>query len=433
MNRFSKWLKSYTVPVLCLLLFSAIPLTATLGKYAKTKQIGTIDLEITKAQNLLINGVSFNTLLNDHCTQSVKNLVFDYANKYPQITTEIEGIDIGQTENHIKLYVTADTAYILSDATIYANPDCRQMFSGLKFRSIQFNNFNTSEVVTMNQMFYRCILLTSLDVSSFDTANVTNMNEMFYYCSALTSLDLSSFNTVNVTNMNEMFYCCSALTSLDVSSFDTAKITNMNQMFCGCAELTSLDVSSFDTANVTDMSSMFSYCSALTSLDVSSFNTSSVTNMTEMFYYCRALTSLDVSRFNTAKVTSMDDMFNNCEALTSLDVSRFNTANVTNMSSMFRNCYALTSLDVSSFNTAKVTNMGYMFYMMYTSGNLKTIYAGSKWTTSKIINDIAMFTNCTSLVGGNGTTYSKTDKTYACIDTPSTPGYFTDINDKPAE
>ena len=43
-----------------------------------------------------------------------------------------------------------------------------------------------------------------------------------------------------------------------------------------------------------------------------------------------------------------------------------------------------------------------------------------------------MFFNCTSLVGGQGTTYNSsnpTDKTYAHIDGgPSNPGYFTDKN-----
>jgi hypothetical protein len=42
-----------------------------------------------------------------------------------------------------------------------------------------------------------------------------------------------------------------------------------------------------------------------------------------------------------------------------------------------------------------------------------------------------MFMNCTSLVGGQGTTYddSHIDKTYAHIDGgPSNPGYFTDKN-----
>ena len=38
-----------------------------------------------------------------------------------------------------------------------------------------------------------------------------------------------------------------------------------------------------------------------------------------------------------------------------------------------------------------------------------------------------MFKNCSNLVGGNGTTYNLNyiDKTYACIDVKSAPGYFT--------
>ena len=41
-----------------------------------------------------------------------------------------------------------------------------------------------------------------------------------------------------------------------------------------------------------------------------------------------------------------------------------------------------------------------------------------------------MFSNCTSLVGGNGTTYdsTKTDKSMAVIDTVGTPGYLTLAN-----
>lgn len=39
----------------------------------------------------------------------------------------------------------------------------------------------------------------------------------------------------------------------------------------------------------------------------------------------------------------------------------------------------------------------------------------------------SIFSGCTSLVGGNGTVFdsTKTDKTMAVIDTPTTPGYLT--------
>ena len=66
--------------------------------------------------------------------------------------------------------------------------------------------------------------------------------------------------------------------------------------------------------------------------------------------------------------------------------------------------------------------------MFYYCRALKTIYAGDGWSTAAVTSSYWMFTGCTKLVGGMGTTYSAshTDKTYAHIDGgPSNPGYFT--------
>ena len=59
--------------------------------------------------------------------------------------------------------------------------------------------------------------------------------------------------------------------------------------------------------------------------------------------------------------------------------------------------------------------------------SLKTIYVSDKWNMGSVTDSSYMFYGCTSLVGGNGTTYNASyiDKTYARIDTAGTPGYFT--------
>ena len=133
-------------------------------------------------------------------------------------------------------------------------------------------------------------------------------------------------------------------------------------------------------------------------------NTSEVTDMAWMFFYCSNLTSLDFSHFNTSKVNSMYNMLGYCQSLTNLDLSSFNTSQVISMSSMFDHC-----------------------------ANLQTIYVGDGWNTAAVTISQDMFKDCTSLVGGKGTTYSNsnpTDKTYAHIDGgTSNPGYFTE---KPA-
>ena len=180
-----------------------------------------------------------------------------------------------------------------------------------------------------------------------------------------------------------------------------------------------------NTSDVTDMAGMFSNCSGLTSLDLSGFNTSNVRNMERMFISCRLLTTLDLSSFNTSNVTRMSQMFSYCRSLASLDLTGFNTSEVTNMRGMFHSCSDLTSLDLSDFNTSNVTDMGGMFYGC---NHLETIYASKSWGSIALTNSDYMFSGCSNLVGGQGTTYNENyvDATYAHIDEgPSNPGYFT--------
>ena len=246
---------------------------------------------------------------------------------------------------------------------------------------------------------------------------VISMSYM-YSGSAAESINLSSFNTSKVKNMKAMFYKVTT-TTLDTSSFDTSSVTDMSYMFY--SQATKIDASGFDTSNVTDMSNMFSDAEA-TTLNVSNFNTSKVNNMNSMFSSTNA-TTLDLSNFDTSKVTNMGSMFFGSK-VNNLDLSNFDTSNVTDMSNMFWFSSA-SVIDVSGFDTSKVMNMDYMFY----DSKAKTIYVSDKFVTNKvtIANSANMFTGATNLVGGNGTKYnsSHVDKTYARIDTASTPGYFT--------
>ena len=233
---------------------------------------------------------------------------------------------------------------------VLANANSSKAFSGFTaLTSIAgIKKLDTSNVTSMEYMFFNCMALTSLDVSSFDTSRVTYMNSMFGGCSTLTSLDLSSFDTSKVTKMDDMFSGCKKLTSLDLSSFDTSKVTKMDDMFYNCWALTRLNVFNSATSQVTNMSGMFSGCSKLTSLDLSSFDTSKVTNMSNMFSSCSGLTGLDVSSFDTSRVTYMNSMFGGCSTLTSLDLSSFDTSKVTNMRHMFNGCYKLQAVTLST-------------------------------------------------------------------------------------
>jgi len=262
-----------------------------------------------------------------------------------------------------------------------------------------------------------------------NTALVTDMQYMFKDCSNLTEIDVSHFDTSNVTNMTSMFENCKKLARIDVSNFNTSNVNFLDIMFSECEELTSIDVSNFNTSNVVSMGFMFSGCTKLTSIDVSHFETSNVTYMAGMFQMCQTLQMVDVSNFNTSNVRDMTAMFNGCGRLTSLDLSSFNTSNVSDMSMLFGYCWNLSTLDLSHFNTSNVTDM----HMMFTGcSSLNTIYVDiENWSTARVSSGGDMFSNCTNLVGGSGTTWSQNhiNVSYAHVDGGQAyPGYLTDIN-----
>ena len=276
--------------------------------------------------------------------------------------------------------------------------NCSHMFSGCKtITGLDFSEFNSSNVVDMNQMFYQCneleylnisnldtssvtnmnmmffglLKITSIDVSSFDTSKVVNMDALFDYCTNIESLNLENFNTSSVTTMRSMFMSCTKLLSINLSSFNTSRVEKMSFMFKDCESLKYLDLSTLDTSKAKIMKGMFDGCKNLEEINFKNFKTSSATDIMWMFQGCSKLKSLDLSSFDMSKVKNAQNMFSDCE---NLEYVKFNNSNkmkvANNMTQMFSNCQKLTSLDLSFIYSSKVTLMEEMFYNCY---NLKAI------------------------------------------------------------
>ena len=114
--------------------------------------------------------------------------------------------------------------------------------------SVDFSNFNTSELNDMHAMFYNSLYLKSIVWGDkFSTSKVTRMDLLFGNCFNLTTVNLTNFNTSKVTTFKNMFYDCISIKELNVSSFDTSSATYFFQMFCHCNSLTSIDLSNFNT------------------------------------------------------------------------------------------------------------------------------------------------------------------------------------------
>ena len=79
--------------------------------------------------------------------------------------------------------------------------------------SINFtNDFNTTGIIYMNEMFSFSKNLISVNLSNLNTENVITMKEMFSYCTKLQEINLENINTTKVESTAGLFKGCKSLT-----------------------------------------------------------------------------------------------------------------------------------------------------------------------------------------------------------------------------
>ena len=335
----------------------------------------------------------------------------------------------------------------------------RRMFYG----GYSSGNYNLSNMTTIEGL------------DNLNTANVTDMNNMFYLCMALTSVDLTSFDISKVTTMTYMFHQCSALTTIYCDDDWSTSEASSNPMFTGCTALVGGEGTAYDAAVINKAYARLdggpsapgyfsSKSKAKKVYTVFDEETLTLTYRYDNEYYLSnpyhelydPVNLHDAVRFNTyysiiqkvviapsmkdAPLTKTRKMFHggfneetnisqSLESMTTIEgLENLNTSKMTDLSMMFFKCTGLTSVDVSSFDVSKVTDMSHMFVEC---SALTTIYCDADWSTSAALtNSNYMFSGCTALVGGEGTAYdeSNVDKSYARADGGSSaPGYFTKV------
>lgn len=331
-------------------------------------------------------------------------------------------------------YNAADQAvyYYAEPNVVFLNENSKGMFQWFtKMETIDLAGLDTSEVTSMNTMFYTMSSLKNIDVSGFNTSKVTDMYAMFDQTGVIEELNLSSFDTSNVTDMKWMFFGLNKLKKLNLTNFDTNKVTNMYGMFDAMTDVSEIKFgTNFNTRKVTNMGRMFSRASSIQQLDLSHFNTGNVTAMNDMFSLMTSLTQINFgANFDTSNVTDMTGMFYQSTSLVNLDLSHFNTRKVKSMISMFSQMSGLTILDISNFETPSLENAGSMFAIdPGFSDNLEKIYVNQDFDTSKLTSSTNAFIRRNRLRGGNGSYLSDpstADKTWFRVDRPGVQGYFT--------
>ena len=188
--------------------------TNTLGRYASKINVGSFVLTIgSESEVYLFEGEKFNKLIRN---KRPSTIIFDIYNNYPDFRNRNDGTNVGtyldkQVESDkIKLFYENNTIYVLSENIIKANPNSQTLFKDCTLiDTIEFNAFDTSEVINAHEMFRSCISLRSLNISCFNTKKVKYMSGMFMICGALTTIYVSNeWSTESVTNGSRMFWNC---------------------------------------------------------------------------------------------------------------------------------------------------------------------------------------------------------------------------------
>lgn len=276
--------------------------------------------------------------------------------------------------------------------------------------------FKTHNISNMQGMF-NGFMTPSLDISNMSFDSTTTMEEMlsgitidsneislddYNYSAKQIIWPIGTINAPNLTSLRGLYKGHHYLTQAIFPKINTTVLTDLSFIFSNFANsLTKLDFTGLDTSHVETVESMFA--GTQFTLDVPtkiSFDTSNVRNMHNMFYYAQSSDGLlDLSDLDVSNVTDISNLIYYTWLVT-VDLTGWDTRNVTDMTGMFRDSNYITTIYASeSFVTTNVTK---------SEGIIHSDYGIPK------------------LVGGNGTTFNGyEDITYARIDKPGKPGFFT--------
>ena len=311
-------------------------------------------------------------------------------------------LDLKDFIHHIESENITDASYMFHRTTSSQNitipttfktnhvSNMKDMFGGFKAPSLDISNMYFDSVTTMEEM---------LSGITFDS-NEISLDD-YNYSAKQIIWPTGTINAPNLVSLRGLYKNQHYLDKAVFPKMNTTVLTDLSFIFSNFTNsLTKLDLTGLDTSHVETVESMFAGTQfTLDGPTKISFDTSNVRNMHNMFYYARSSDGL-------------------------LDLSDLNVSNVTDMSNLVNYTWIVT-VDLTGWDTRNVTDMTEMFY---DSNYITTIYASESFVTTNVTKSDRIFYSDygRSFVGGNGTTSNGSeDITYARIDKPGQPGFFT--------
>ncbi len=259
----------------------------------------------------------------------------------------------------------------------------------------------------MYQMFINCTSLSEVSFIDCNMNTVVSMKEMYNNCTNLSSISITGCNFNNLNNIQQEFNNCTNLASVSIDDCSINSLGSMASLFNGRTNLTSVSISGCDLSSVTTMQGIFNNCTNLTNVSFDGSSINSLESMSQMFKARTHLTSVSFDGCDLSSVTSMQEMFSGATALTSLSFEGATTESLTTLYLMCKDCRSLETLDVSMLDTSNVTTTQSMFENCYA---LETLTVRNNGETKFLFDDELtnvsnMFKNCYNLESFDATIY----------------------------
>ena len=262
--------------------------------------------------------------------------------------------------------------------------DLSYMLNNCKnLESVDFSNFNTTNIQSMEAMFQMCPLIQLPDsIIKFSSPDLVNIRAMFCKCLKLETIpELTNlFNKTNkIENISMLFNGCIKVQKIvSFEKWNAPSVKDMSYLFNRCKEIKDINFGKFNSVNINNMCGLFNCCEKLKTITQMKFETNNVEDMSLMFQGCESLEKIDeIHRFHTQNVKDMSGMFSKCHSLTSLPkLSGWTLSNVREIVGLFNECQNLTSIDLGKWNMPLIKDASGMFYKC---SNLKEVKGIKNW------------------------------------------------------
>ena len=195
--------------------------------------------------------------------------------------------------------------------------------------------WDLSNLENAQSMFRACTSLEYLDVANWDMSKVTTFQGMFCADSQNTGamalkelVGMENWNVQNVQTLEDTFYGCGNLKTVDMRGWNVTNLTTMSHMFADCYKLENVYFTDWKTTSLTSLNGTFNNCTSLKTVDMSMFDTSNVYYFCQAFEYCDSLEKvIGLENWDTSLGDNFSEMFSGCRNLKQLDLSSFDTRN----------------------------------------------------------------------------------------------------------